>query len=261
MSFRSVERKVKTPPAAQNWAGLNAIGNEVKTTSLIANFATSIPSFNYMPGLGACVHKVGLGLDLKTAIRSVERSGAPAGREQNASLVRAFYELDEQRGYSACRVIDSYRGSFRISRDVSVPVAPTFTIIENGVQVPVILCGWKSFTLDTAQRSLWMTVLESGLFSFGDYRKSPAEVVLFPEVDTPEGRKRTPLIIKRGTVPLLTESELREQAALYVRAQAAALPLAEAIWMKKEQARTEKEAPAQNPRDDTTDQDDLFDPR
>ncbi len=51
----------------------------------------------------------------------------------------------------------------------------------------MVLCGWKDFSLTRDQIRLWMTLLESGLFSYSDYRSSPAEVVLFPEVEISEG--------------------------------------------------------------------------
>jgi hypothetical protein len=238
--FETIARKIAQPPGGQNFARLNALGDEPITTSLIANFALSIPAFNYIPAMRQCTLKVQMGLELETALRAVRNSGSPAGREQNASFVEAFFGYDEERRYSGAKLIDSYHGQYRVSRDVSVPTKPTFTILEKGHQVPVILCGWKHLALCEDQIRLWLTILESGLFSYGDYRRSPAEILLFPEEATPFGPVRQPLVIARGDFSLLSDTEMKEQAELYVRAQAAALPLAEQKWKEREQRRRER---------------------
>lgn len=237
-SFDSIKRKVMRPPSAQNWTRLNAFGDLEKTTSLIANFAVGVPSFNYIPGVGACKHKVELDLDLDTAVKSVRRSGAPAGRDSNESLVRAFYEYDAERRFGANGFAESFDdGAFRVSRQVRVPTKPTFTIIQSGLLCPILLCGWQDFPFDVTHTRLFMTVLEIGLYSFADYRRSPAQVILFPMEGMGDERRRAPMVIKRGDFELLSERTLREQSELYVEAQSAALPIAEQVWRQREEKR------------------------
>lgn len=141
MTFEKIERKIKRPPAAHNVAGLLDPSCELKTTQNIARFAVGMPAFNYLSAMTVCRDRVSLGIDLETGLRAVERVGSPAGRSQNASLVRAFFAHDESRQYSALRVIDSYEGQFMISREIRVPTVPTFTVLEHGKLVPVVLCG------------------------------------------------------------------------------------------------------------------------
>lgn len=236
-TFDSVIKKITTPPGAQNCARLNVVGDEAATTNRIAKFALGMPAFNYQPGTVQCRTHVNMPLAVGTAVHAVMNSGAPAGREQNAAFVRAFFAFDEVRGFSRCRVVDGYAGEYRLSRELRVPTKPTFTILENGQLVPVTVCGWKSLPLDNSQMRLWMTMLESGLYSHADFRHSPAEIVFFIEEQTDEGPMRVPLTIRRGDYSLFSESEMREQAELYVRAQAAALPIAEAAWLERERKR------------------------
>lgn len=241
-SFDSIKRKVLRPPSAQNWTRLNAYGDLERTTLLIANFAVGIPSFNYQPGVGACKDRVKLDLDLDTAVKSVRRSGAPAGRMSNESLVRAFYEYDSERRYGAGGFAESFSdGAFRVSRQVLVPTKPTFTIRHSGILSPILLCGWQDFPFDDTHTRLFMTVLEIGLFSFADYRRSPAEVVLFPMTGSGDDRHRVPMIIKRGDFQSLSERQLREQSELYIQAQSAALPIAEQVWRQREEKRQREE--------------------
>jgi hypothetical protein len=239
--FEAIARKISRPPGAQNCARLNVISDEQQTTALIAQFALSIPPFNYIPAIKQCRTHVQFGLDVETATNAVLLRGAPAGRDKNASLVRAFYDYDEERGYSKCLYVDGYDGEYRLSRDVHVPTRATFTILENGNLVPVTICGWKSLSLDVNQIRFWMTMMEIGLYSHSDYRRSPAEVALFLEEQTSEGPARFPHIIRRGDYTLFSPAEMRDQAELYIRAQAAALPIAEAKWTERERRRNQEE--------------------
>lgn len=247
-SFDQVKRKVMRPPSAQNWTRLNAFGDLEKTTKLIADFAVGIPPFNYQTGIGACKHKVELGLDIDTAVKSVRHHGAPAGRKSNESLVRAFFAYDELHNYGADGYAESFEdGAFRVSREVRVPTKPSFTIRRSGLLMPVLVCGWQDFPFDLTHTRLFMTVLEMGLFSFADYRRSPAEVLLFPmRVDGKE-RCRQPLVIRRGDYELLPEKILREQSELYLKAQASALPIAENTWREREDKRQREQPTSSGP--------------
>ncbi|MBD8701336.1 hypothetical protein IFT54_16090 [Sphingomonas sp. CFBP 13714] len=239
LNFDAVAKKILRPPSAQNCARLNSIGDESETTRLIVNFALGIPPFNYISAIKQCSTHVQFGLSLETAKNAVLRSGSPAGRQQNAAFVEAFFNYDETRGYSRLRNVENFDGEYRLSRDVRVPTRPTFTILENGELVPVSLCGWKSLPLDIAQMRFWMTMLEEGLYSHADYRRSAAEIVFLlgntGGIDSP----RIAHVIKRGDYTLLSRSEMRDQADLYVKAQAAALPIAKAIWEERERKRND----------------------
>ena len=240
MKFEQVEKKVINPPAAHNVARLLEPDSETKTVENIANFALSIPAFNYLPAQAVIRDRVALGIDLDTGVKTVRQAGAPSGREHNETLVRAFFIHDDSRKYSDARVVSSYVGQFKISRDISVPTSATFTILENGKQVPVVLCGWKSFGLRREQIRAWLSMLDSGLFSFADYADSPWEVLIMAEQDQPDGLIRMPRTISRGEYKLFSASELRDLAMMYAAAQKAAMPLARELWEKREQARSER---------------------
>ena len=250
MKFENVARKIDRPPAAQNFSRLNEPGDVHKTASRIVSFALGMPAFNYEPGNKACRDKVQFNLNLETARHSVLNCGAPAGRESNESFVEAFFAFDEERGYSRAQFEASYEGRYLISRAVHVPTKPTFTVYENGELIPVILCGWKSIPLNAEQIRLWMTLLESGLFSYSDYQRSPAEVVIFPENQFGKESARRPLVIRRGDYELFSETRMREIAVEFVQAQELALPIARNQWEERERRRTasEESAPSNDAR-------------
>ncbi len=196
-----------------------------------------------------CHDKVRNHLDLETALKACARNGAPAGREQNASFVRAFYAHDEVRRYSDGRYFDSYNGYFPISREVKIPTKPAFTVIEERKQLPVVLCGWKSVPLDQTQRRIVSTVYESGLFSYGAYRHSPGEIVFFPEVEGAEACQRSAEVWNRGDCGLLSPGEIRDLLDLYSLAQDAAIPVILDKWSDMERRRREEE-PVRHPEND-----------
>lgn len=241
MKLETVLRKVAHPPAPQNWVRLIEPNNLLKTANKIASFALGIPPFNYTVGITMCHDRVRNQLDLETALKVCAQRGAPAGRAQNADFVSAFYSFDEERNYSSARYFDSYNGFFPISRDVKIPTKPNFTIVENKKQVPVVLCGWKSIPLDLAQRRIVSSVYESGLFSYGDYRNSPAEIVFFPECITEYGKKRVAELWQRGDYNLLSTSEIRELLEFYSLAQEQAIPIICDRWSDMEKKRRDRE--------------------
>jgi hypothetical protein len=231
------------------------------TAKKIATFALGIPEFNYVVGSKMCHDRVRNKLVLETALKACARNGAPAGREQNASFVRAFYAYDGHRQYSEGRYFDSYNGFFPISRDVRMPTKPTFTVIENKQQIPVVLCGWKSVPLDFTQRRIVSTVYENGLFSYGAYRHSPGEIVFFPESETDEGWQRFPEVWRRGEYGLLTTGEIKDLLELYALAQEAAIPIIKDRWEEKQRRRREKENETQPDAERPSLQINLFEPR
>lgn len=240
LTLERVLAKVANPPAPQNWVRLIVPGDLVHTSKKIASFALGVPEFNYVVGTKMCHDLVRNQLELDTAIKACERYGAPAGREQNADFVRAFYAYNERRKYSDGRYFDSYNGFFPIARETKMPTKPAFTVIENKKQVPVVLCGWKSVPLDFGQRRIVSTVYESGLFSYGPYRHSPGEIVFFPECETEEGLQRFPEVWRRGEFGLLTVGEIKDLLEFYALAHEAAIPLIRDKWAEKERRGRER---------------------
>ena len=261
MTLERVLTKVAHPPAPQNWVRLITPDDVAHTAKNIANFALGVPEFNYVVGAKMCHDRVRNHLALETALKACARFGSPAGREQNASFVRAFYQCDESRRYSDGRYFDSYNGFFPTSRDVKIPTKPTFTIIEAKKQVPVVLCGWKTVPLDFNQRRIVSTVYENGLFSYGPYRHSPGEIVFFPEFETEDGPERSPEVWHRGEYGFLSASEIRDLLELYALAQEAAIPLICDKWADKERRRRERETEQQPDAERPSLQIDLFEPR
>ena len=260
LNLDKILRKVQNPPAPQNWVRLLVPNDVSATAKKVANFAFGIPSFNYVVGSTMCHDRVRNHLNLDTALKACAKSGSPAGRDQNANFVRAFFAYDEIRRYSDSRYFESYSGYFPISREVKIPTKPTFTIIENRKQIPVVLCGWKTVPLDREQRRIVASVFDSGLFSFGAYRHSPGEIVFFPELQTQDGPVRSIEVWNRGDFQLLSTAEMRDILDLFSLAQEAAVPIIRDKWADKARKDSERSKDFEHDENQPNSQFELFAP-
>ncbi|QCI65199.1 hypothetical protein [Phreatobacter stygius] len=213
-SISKILAKLDKPPSAPNW--VRFIGDdEHSTAKAILRWIRAIPPFTYQPAARVCKDRIELGISLRDGLTAVDRSGAPAGRGSNSSLVRAFFEYDQDRRYSARNPMQSAREYFRVSRDILVPVEALSVIVEERQIVPVFLCGWSKLPLTTRQRRLLVTIYEDAYFSLTDFQNSPGEMLFFPK--SKEGERDSELWM-RGDYQLLTDSELREDVEKFILA-------------------------------------------
>src|SRR5665213_952021 len=157
--FTKILAKLDRPPSGHNWVRFVHETRPIMTRSILS-FANGQPRFTYQPASTAIRDRIQLGIALEAAVLVTQRFGAPAGRLQNEELVRAFFEYDRSRRYAAANCIEFEKEWFRVSRDVSVPVAPLVVIRERGNFVPLFFCGWSELALTLSQRRLLMTIYE-----------------------------------------------------------------------------------------------------
>lgn len=241
-----VLRKLDNPPAGPNWVRFIHYGDPQKTAKSIVRFAKGQPNFNYRPAYRAVKDRIELGIDISAALRVASKGVAPSGLIQNRELVQAFFYYDDERKYSASNPIGFDLEYFRVSREVTVPIAPLSIIREKGKFVPIFLCGWTSNPLLPVQRRLLMTVYEDAFLSLTDYQNSPAEVLFFPKTENENADKeRQPEVWQRGDYELMSKQELDECVEVFILARDSArkVLLAEIETLQK-RAAAEKGQPA-----------------
>jgi hypothetical protein len=214
-------RKLDRPPAGANWVRFVFDGPE-QTAKAILAFAFGQPRFNYQTAYCAVKDRIELGISEEQALNLVLKGGAPDGRKPNKELVKAFFEYDAKRCYSAANPISFEREFFRVSRDVEVPVAPLSIIRERGMFVPIFVTGWSENPLTLTQRRLLMTVYEDAFLSLTDYQESPAEILFFPKVEIDEEQRRKAEVWQRGDYELLSANELNESVDIFLAARSMA---------------------------------------
>lgn len=211
MKMKNIER----PPSAHNWVRYN-YADELKTAKEIVAFATAAPQITYAAGLQIIRDRITLKLDRATAAKAAGIRGHVKSRPFVAQFVDAFIDFDEVRNYSGMPSFDQDVATYAIGRDVRIPVKPLTVISEDGVLKPIFVVGWATMPLSLHQRRLLMTVLEDAVFSLTDFQNSTGEFVSFPR--DAHSKIREPQVWKRGDFDLLSKSEMKDQAELYLRA-------------------------------------------
>jgi len=220
--YRKLLVKLDRPPSGHNWSRFVHDGDVARTTKEIVAFVKGVPKITYVTGSAAIRDRIQCGIDLDTAIKVTKRSGAPAGRAQNESLVRAFFKYDTIRQYPTCSYIETEREWFRVSREINVPVSPTTVLREKGQFVPLFVCGWSELKLTRFQRRLLVTVYEDAFLSLTDFQSSPAEFLFFPNVVDDGKKRRVAEVWQRGDYDLLTDVELNRAIEVFLDAREAA---------------------------------------
>lgn len=223
--------KLERPPSAYNWVRYNYT-DEVKTEAELVRFALGVPQITYAAAMPIIRDRIVLGLDRKTALSAAMSKGAAKSRPHVTELVSAFYDYDESRRYSGNPSYDQFVQPFKAGRNILIPVKPLTVIAESGELKPIFVVGWSSMPLDTFQRRLLMTVIEDAVFSLTDFQGSTGEFVSFPK---DASKSRRPEVWRRGDYELLSQTELKEQVSLYLRAlEAAKAHLLNSFANKKE---------------------------
>ncbi|UGA43006.1 hypothetical protein HU230_0032725 [Bradyrhizobium quebecense] len=248
--FRSDTKKIDRPPFVHNWVRFNH-PTELSTVKSIVSFMTGTPQISYAAGQPIIRDRIALKLDRDTALKAALNNGHKKSRPYVAEYVNAFYDYDDVRNYSGKPSYDQYVAPYSISRDTRIPVKPLIVISEAGVLKPIFIVGWATMPLTLFQRRLLMTVLEDAVFSLTDFQDSPGEFICFPRAKG-TGSGRYAEVWNRGDFVLLTESEMKDQTELYLRALATAKSIVAGT--------TPTEAPSQTERTsvDQTQTGDLF---
>ena len=180
--FEKILKKLDRPPAGPNFVRLLA-DEPIRATKNIVSLVLGMPQFHYQDAQLVMRDRISHRISLETALKAIEGRGAPIGRKHNRSLIRAFFEYDQTRKYSASNPIGFERGYYSISRDIKVPVEPLSVILENGKFTSIFACGWSDVDcLSDTQRRFLSTMTEDAFLSLTDYQDGPAEYLFFPKV-------------------------------------------------------------------------------
>lgn len=217
INYSKLLAKLDRPPSGPNW--VRFVHNDIpQTTKSILSFVKGTPHFTYSPAYTAIRDRIQLGINLETAIKVAQRSGAPAGRKQNEELIKSFFSHADNRQYAANSSIGFEKEWFLVSREVKVPVSPLSIIREKGQFVPLFVCGWSKINLTNFQRRLLVTIYEDAFLSLTDYQTSPAEFMFFPKNIDSEEEIRCAEIWQRGDYELLSYSSLNEAVNIFLAA-------------------------------------------
>jgi hypothetical protein len=256
--LEDILKKLKQPPSVPNWARY-IHETQPKTTNAIAKFALGFPKSALFQVYRIIGDMVSLGTPEKDALIAVSLIKDPLVSRLGREIVIAFSAYNREERFEGTQVFDGLVGSFRVSRDVIVPVKPTFVILENDRPTPVFFIGWTTSPFTRIQKRLLTTAIDDAILSFGDFAGSHARIICAPRIS-----KIHRIIRSWSTAdyPRLDDMELAGQLGFYSQALVDAVPLIveeldrRAALAAKKAAR-EDPAPKGEPTS-PKDQDDLF---
>jgi hypothetical protein len=254
--LEDILRKLKHPPSVPNWARY-IHDTQSKTTLAVAKFALGFPKSALFQVYRILGDMVSLGTPEKDALHGVSLIKDPLVRKLGREIVIAFAAYNQEEKLEGTQVFDELLGYFRVSRDVIVPVKPTFVILERDRPTPVFFIGWTTSPFTRLQKRLLTTAIDDAILSFGDFSGSHARVICAPRISKVHRVIRS---WSTADYPRLDHHELASQLGFYSQALVDAVPLIEeelarraataAKKAAKEDAAAKREPAEAKPHDD-----------
>jgi hypothetical protein len=251
-------KKLKQPPSVPNWTRY-IHGTQDQTTNAVAKFALGFPKAALFQVYRILGDMVSFGVNEQDALKAVARIDNPLVAKLGREIVIAFSAYNREAKLAGIQIFEDTLGYFRVSRDVVVPVKPTFVILEDGKPTPVFVIGWTTLPFTRLQKRLLTTAIDDAILSYGDFAGSHARINCVPRIS-----KIHRMVRSWSTVdyPRLNKVELAEQLSFYSQALIDAVPIIkkelerrEALEARRPQGKAK--AASQEP-ETTTTQADLF---
>ncbi|PWG02621.1 hypothetical protein [Sphingosinicella humi] len=219
--LEEILQKLKQPPSVPNWTRY-IHDTQAKTTTAVAKFALGFPKSALFQVYRIIGDMVSFGITEEEALKAVALIKNPLVSKLGREIVLAFSAYNKEESLEGIQVFQELVGYFRVSRDVVVPVKPTFVILEHGRPTPVFVIGWTTNPFTRLQKRLLTTAIDDAILSFGDFAGSHAKIICAPRIS-----KVHRVICSWSTAdyPRLDSVELAQQLEFYSQALVEAVPL------------------------------------
>jgi len=219
--LEEILQKLKQPPSVPNWTRY-IHDTQAKTTNAVAQFALGFPKSALFQVYRIIGDMVSFGTPEAEALKAVGLIKNPLVGKLGREIVFAFSAYNKEEKLEGIQVFQELIGYFRVSRDVVVPVKPTFVILENGRPTPVFFIGWTTNPFTRLQKRLLTTAIDDALLSFGDFAGSYAKIICAPRISKVHRVIRS---WSTADYPRLDNIELTRQLEFYSQALVEAVPL------------------------------------
>lgn len=209
--------KIDRPPTVENWSRFQQ--PDINSTARkIFSFLKGGPRWGYQPSRKVVQYHFEDGIDRETGHKVIAQAGSPLGRFYNSELVDSFFDHVEAHPIKGIAAFSEFSTAFPISREIAIPVKRIAVVRDEGKFCPIFLCPWSSIGFDKFQSSLFMTVLESSVFTLTDFQDANGKVLFFPKQEVSKGVfKRKAVVWSRGDKQLLSKGELEEQIQIFAK--------------------------------------------
>jgi hypothetical protein len=221
--MRDVEkilRKLFRPPSVANWVRHNFKRSD-RTRNGLLRFAQVPPTYSLKDVYSICEAIVTDSISLEQAEKCAERIKDEKAREAARDIIPLFHAYVRETGFEGLSAFKGFSTPYPLGKgpdgkNITIPVTPTFIILQGAALVPVFVVGWASLTLNDYQKQLMSTIIKDALLTQEDFLGSDALVVCTPKLKRTNARHLVEWLV--STYGSLTEDELQDQFSRYRKA-------------------------------------------
>jgi hypothetical protein len=214
--IEEVIRRLRRPPSVANWVRHNFKRSD-RTRRGLLNFAKAPPLYSLSDIYGICGAIVTDQLSFHQAMRCLEGVKDKRAKEAGKEIVPLFHKFAQEAQLDGLAAFKGFSSPYPIGRanneTLSIPVTPTFTILNEGKLVPVFVIGWASMPLNDYQKRLLSTIIHDAILTQQDFIGSDALIVCTPR--NKRTKARDLMTWKATEYADLSQDELQEQFSRY----------------------------------------------
>ena len=212
----AIKRLLQSPSVA-NWARHNFRRLD-RTRKGLLQFARMPPKHSLHDVYTVCSAIVTDGIPLEQAEKCIELIKHPMTRKAGREIIPAFYGYARENHLDGLSALKGFSTPYPIGRGedgstLTIPVVPTFTLLEDGRLRPVFMIGWASLVLDDYQKHLLSTIIRNAILTQQDFLDSDATVICTPKFRSSQARQVRSWSVRDYAT--LSEEDLQEQFARY----------------------------------------------
>lgn len=207
-------------PSLSNWARQNFRRFD-DTKRRIQHLADFAPKHSLTSVYGICAQIACRKLSPSKIEEQIAEIENPFARSAAREIVPCFLRLARDRGFDAIQRVGHGTLPLPIGRGptgklLTIPIRPTYVLIEDGGLTPVFVIGWAKLALIDYQKQLIATILERSFLSQQDYLGRHAEILCLPRIK--RTRHREAIWWRTDEIELLSDEQIADQFERYSRA-------------------------------------------
>lgn len=210
-------KRLLRPPSVANWARHNFRRLDDTERGLL-RFAKIPPQHSLSDVYTICEAIVTDRISLKQAEACIDHIKHPQTRKSAREIVPCFFSYAQEQKLEGLPAFKGFKTPYPIGRapdgsTLTIPVVPTFTLLQDGRVTPVFMIGWSALALTGYQKHLLSTIIRNAILTQQDFLGSDGLVICTPRFKQTEMR-----IIHAWSVrdyAVLSEQQLHEQFERY----------------------------------------------
>jgi hypothetical protein len=172
-------QKLRKPPAVQNWVK-SLRKRRDDTAFALYNFAINGPRHSLKKILDIIGYVVFDELSNEDAYKCLSRITDPKVRAYGQEIFRVILPYIKSKNWKGIQIFKNMEEYYRVAKNVSVPVRPTFVVNDRGMITLYFVICWAEIGLSHYQKRIMSTVITDAILSLEEFQGSEAVIVCAP---------------------------------------------------------------------------------